>query len=60
MASESEDDDQPFATSPTQEEDFMPTTFLLWGEEPIITNNYVHLYNINMINLIMKILIEVE
>lgn len=39
VASELEDDDQPIATSTTQEEEFMPSTFLLWGEEPIIKKN---------------------
>lgn len=44
MFSELEDDDPPFSTTILQEEDFMPPTSLLWGEEPMVTHNYVEAY----------------
>ena len=41
MSSESEDDDPPFVATTSQDEDFMPITSLLWGEETLLTNNDV-------------------
>jgi hypothetical protein len=41
MSSELEDDDPPFVATTLKDEDFMPITSLLWGEETLITNNDV-------------------
>ena len=41
MVSESNDEDPPFVTSTIQEQEFMHSTFILWGEELNITNNDV-------------------
>ena len=37
--SESEDGDPPMKSTTSQDEDFVPLTFLLWGEEIKATNN---------------------